>query len=401
MTPEQARAKPVSINWEDPFLIDDQLNEEERMVRDSAKAYAQENLATRVLEANRHEKFDRDIMCEMGELGLLGSTIDEEYGGADVNYVCYGLIAREVERVDSGYRSAMSVQSSLVMHPIHAFGSEEQRKKFLPKLASGEWIGCFGLTEPDHGSDPGSMVTHAKKVDGGYLVSGAKNWITNSPIADVLIIWAKSDAHDNKIKGFILERGMRGLDTPKIEGKFSLRASITGMIQMDEVFVPEENLMPHATGLAGPFGCLNRARYGISWGAMGAAEFCWHAARNYTLDRKQFGKPLAANQLIQKKLADMQTEISLGLQGALRLGRLIDEQNASAELISLMKRNNCGKALDIARTSRDMHGGNGVSDEYGVIRHVMNLEAVNTYEGTHDVHALILGRAQTGIQAFS
>lgn len=400
MTPEQARAKPVSINWEDPFLLDDQLSEEERMVRDSAKAYAQESLATRVLEANRHEKFDRDIMSEMGELGLLGSTIGEEYGGADVNYVCYGLIAREVERVDSGYRSAMSVQSSLVMHPIHAFGSEEQRKKFLPKLASGEWIGCFGLTEPDHGSDPGSMVTHAKKVDGGYLVSGAKNWITNSPISDVLIIWAKSDAHDNKIKGFILERGMKGLETPKIEGKFSLRASITGMIQMDEVFVPEENLMPHATGLAGPFGCLNRARYGISWGAMGAAEFCWHAARDYTLDRKQFGRPLAANQLIQKKLADMQTEISLGLQGALRLGRLIDEQNASAELISLMKRNNCGKALDIARVSRDMHGGNGVSDEYGVIRHVMNLEAVNTYEGTHDVHALILGRAQTGIQAF-
>ncbi len=400
MTPEQARAKPVSINWEDPFLLDDQLSEEERMVRDSAKAYAQEKLAPRVLEANRHEKFDRDIMSEMGELGLLGSTIGEKYGGSDVNYVCYGLIAREVERVDSGYRSAMSVQSSLVMHPIHAFGSEEQRKKFLPKLASGDWIGCFGLTEPDHGSDPGSMVTHAKKVDGGYLISGAKNWITNSPISDVLIIWAKSDAHDNKIKGFILERGMKGLETPKIEGKFSLRASITGMIQMDEVFVPEENLMPHASGLAGPFGCLNRARYGISWGAMGAAEFCWHAARNYTLDRKQFGRPLAANQLIQKKLADMQTEISLGLQGALRLGRLIDEQNASAELISLMKRNNCGKALDIARVSRDMHGGNGVSDEYGVIRHVMNLEAVNTYEGTHDVHALILGRAQTGIQAF-
>ena len=400
MTPEQARAKPVSINWEDPFLLDDQLSEEERMVRDSAKAYAQEKLAPRVLEANRHENFDRDIMNEMGELGLLGSTIGEEYGGSDVNYVCYGLIAREVERVDSGYRSAMSVQSSLVMHPIHAFGSEEQRKKFLPKLASGEWIGCFGLTEPDHGSDPGSMVTHAKKVDGGYLVSGAKNWITNSPISDVLIIWAKSDAHDNKIKGFILERGMKGLETPKIEGKFSLRASITGMIQMDEVFVPEENLMPHASGLAGPFSCLNRARYGISWGAMGAAEFCWHAARNYTLDRKQFGRPLAANQLIQKKLADMQTEISLGLQGALRLGRLIDEHNASAELISLMKRNNCGKALDVARVSRDMHGGNGVSDEYGVIRHVMNLEAVNTYEGTHDVHALILGRAQTGIQAF-
>ncbi len=400
MTPEQARAKPAPFNWEDPFLLDDQLSEEERMVRDSARAYADEKLATRVLEANRHEKFDREIMSEMGELGLLGSTIGEEYGGADVNYVSYGLIAREVERVDSGYRSAMSVQSSLVMHPIHAYGSEDQRMKFLPKLASGEWVGCFGLTEPDHGSDPGSMVTHAKKVDGGYLISGAKNWITNSPIADVLIIWAKSDEHDNKIKGFILERGMKGLETPKIEGKFSLRASITGMIQMDEVFVPDENLLPHAQGLAGPFGCLNRARFGIAWGAMGAAEFCWHAARNYTLERKQFGRPLAATQLIQKKLADMQTEISLGLQGALRLGRLIDEQNAPAELISLMKRNNCGKALDIARVSRDMHGGNGVSDEYGVIRHVMNLEAVNTYEGTHDVHALILGRAQTGIQAF-
>ncbi len=400
MTPEQARAKPVAINWEDPFLLDDQLSEEERMVRDSARAYAQESLATRVLEANRHEIFDRDIMTEMGALGLLGSTIEEEYGGANVNYVCYGLIAREVERVDSGYRSAMSVQSSLVMHPIHAFGSEDQRKKYLPKLASGEWIGCFGLTEPDHGSDPGSMVTRAKKVDGGYLVSGAKNWITNSPVADVLVVWAKSDAHDSKIRGFVLERGMKGLVTPKIEGKFSLRASVTGMIQMEEVFVPEENLLPNVSGLAGPFGCLNRARYGISWGAMGAAEFCWHAARNYTLERKQFGRPLAATQLIQKKLADMQTEISLGLQGALRLGRLFDEHNASAELISLMKRNNCGKALDIARMSRDMHGGNGVSDEYGVIRHMMNLESVNTYEGTHDVHALILGRAQTGIQAF-
>ncbi len=400
MTPEQARAKPVAINWEDPFLLDDQLSDEERMVRDSAHAYAREKLASRVLEANRHEKFDREIMNEMGALGLLGSTIEEKYGGADVNYVCYGLIAREVERVDSGYRSAMSVQSSLVMHPIHAFGSEEQRLKYLPKLASGEWIGCFGLTEPDHGSDPGSMVTRATKVDGGYLLSGAKNWITNSPVADVFVVWAKSDAHDNKIKGFVLEKGMKGLVAPKIEGKFSLRASVTGMIQMDEVFVPEENLLPHASGLGGPFGCLNRARYGISWGAMGAAEFCWHAARDYTLERKQFGRPLAATQLIQKKLADMQTEISLGLQGSLRLGRLIDQHNASAELISLMKRNNCGKALDIARASRDMHGGNGVSDEYGVIRHVMNLEAVNTYEGTHDVHALILGRAQTGIQAF-
>ncbi len=400
MTPEQARAKPVAINWDDPFLLDDQLSDEERMVRDSARAYAEEGLASRVLEANRHEVFDRDIMSEMGELGLLGSTIEEQYGGADVNYVCYGLIAREVERIDSGYRSAMSVQSSLVMHPIHAFGSEDQRRKYLPKLASGEWIGCFGLTEPDHGSDPGSMVTRAKKADGGYLLSGAKNWITNSPVADVFVVWAKSDAHDNKIKGFVLEKGMKGLEAPKIEGKFSLRASITGMIMMDQVFVPEENLLPEVAGLAGPFGCLNRARYGISWGAMGAAEACWHAARDYTLERKQFGRPLAANQLIQKKLADMQTEIALGLQGSLRLGRLIDEQNASAELISLMKRNNCGKALDIARTSRDMHGGNGVSDEYGVIRHVMNLEAVNTYEGTHDIHALILGRAQTGIQAF-
>lgn len=401
MTPEQARAKPAAINWQDPFLLDDQLSEEERMVRDSARAYASEKLAPRVLEANRHEIFDRDIMLEMGELGLLGSTIDEQYGGANVNYVCYGLIAREIERVDSGYRSAMSVQSSLVMHPIYAYGTPEQRQKFLPNLASGKWIGCFGLTEPDHGSDPGSMVTKAKKVDGGYLLSGAKNWITNSPVADVLIIWAKSDEHDNKIKGFIVERAMKGLETPKIEGKFSLRTSITGMIHMEEVFVPEENLLPHASGLAGPFGCLNQARYGISWGAMGAAEFCWFAARDYTLERKQFGRPLAATQLIQKKLADMQTEISLGLQGALRLGRLIDQHAASAELISLMKRNNCGKALDIARTSRDMHGGNGISDEYGVIRHMMNLETVNTYEGTHDVHALILGRAITGIQAFS
>ncbi|MEM7301685.1 MAG: acyl-CoA dehydrogenase [Pseudomonadota bacterium] len=388
------------MNWQDPFLIEQQLSEEERLVRDTAHNFAKERLATRVTEANRHEVFDRDIMTEMGELGLLGSTIPEQYGGAGLNYVCYGLVAREVERIDSGYRSAMSVQSSLVMHPIFAYGSEDQRNKYLPKLASGEWVGCFGLTEPDHGSDPGSMITHAKKVDGGYLLSGAKNWITNSPIADVFVIWAKSDHHDDKIKGFVLEKGMKGLAAPKIEGKFSLRASTTGMIQMDEVFVPEENLLPEVTGLAGPFGCLNRARYGISWGAMGAAEFCWHAAREYTLERKQFGKPLAANQLIQKKLADMQTEISIGLQGALRLGRLFDAHEAPAELISLMKRNNCGKALDIARMSRDMHGGNGVSDEYGVIRHVMNLEAVNTYEGTHDVHALILGRAQTGLQAF-
>ncbi|MDI6837960.1 MAG: acyl-CoA dehydrogenase, partial [Rhizobiaceae bacterium] len=345
-------------------------------------------------------RFDREIMTEMGELGLLGPTIPEEFGGVGANYVSYGLVAREVERVDSGYRSAMSVQSSLVMHPIFAYGTDEQRAKYLPKLASGEWVGCFGLTEPDHGSDPGSMITRAKKVDGGYLVSGAKNWITNSPIADVAVVWAKSDAHDGKIKGFILERGMKGFETPKIEGKFSLRASVTGMIQMDEVFVPEENLLPHVSGLAGPFGCLNRARYGIAWGALGAAEFCWHAARQYTLDRKQFGKPLAATQLVQKKLADMETEIALGLQGVLRLGRLLDEHRAPAELISMMKRNNCGKALDIARVSRDMHGGNGVSDEYGVIRHVMNLEAVNTYEGTHDIHALILGRAQTGLQAF-
>ncbi|MCJ8310768.1 MAG: acyl-CoA dehydrogenase [Hyphomicrobiales bacterium] len=388
------------MNWEDPFLLEDQLTEDERLVRDSARAYADEALATRILEANRHENFDRNILNEMGELGLLGSTIPEEYGGAGVNYVSYGLVAREVERVDSGYRSAMSVQSSLVMHPIFAYGSEEQRKKYLPKLATGEMVGCFGLTEPDHGSDAGGMLTRAKPVDGGYLLSGAKNWITNSPVADVLVVWAKSDAHDGKIRGFVLERGMKGLETPKIEGKFSLRASVTGMIQMEEVFVPEENLLPNVSGLAGPFGCLNRARYGISWGAMGAAEFCWHAARTYTLERKQFGKPLAANQLIQKKLADMQTEIALGLQGSLRLGRLMDAHNAPAELISLMKRNNCGKALDIARVARDMHGGNGVSDEYGVIRHVLNLEAVNTYEGTHDIHALILGRAQTGIQAF-
>ncbi|QIE55221.1 acyl-CoA dehydrogenase [Pikeienuella piscinae] len=399
-TPESARAKPPALVWEDPFLLEDQLTEDERMIRDAARAYCQDGLASRVIEANRKEIFHREIMTEMGALGLLGPTIPEAYGGPGVNYVSYGLIAREVERIDSGYRSAMSVQSSLVMHPIFAYGDEAQRKKYLPKLASGEWIGCFGLTEPDHGSDPGGMITRAKPVDGGYLVSGAKNWISNSPVADVFVVWAKSDAHDGKIKGFILEKGAKGLAAPKIEGKFSLRASVTGMIQMDEVFVPEENVLPNVAGLAGPFGCLNRARYGISWGAMGAAEFCWRAARDYTLERKQFGRPLAANQLIQKKLADMQTEIALGLQGCLRLGRLMDEHRAPAELISLMKRNNCGKALDIARQSRDMHGGNGVSDEYGVIRHVMNLEAVNTYEGTHDVHALILGRTQTGIQAF-
>ena len=400
MTPTQAREKPAPLSWDDPFLIDEELTEEERLVRQTAAAYCQDKLASRVLEANRHEIFHREIMTEMGALGLLGSTIPEEFGGVGASYVAYGLVAREVERVDSGYRSAMSVQSSLVMHPIFAYGADEQRAHYLPKLASGEWVGCFGLTEPDHGSDPSSMATRARKVDGGYLLSGAKNWITNSPIADVFIIWARSDAHEGKIKGFILEKGMPGLSAPKIEGKFSLRASITGMIHMDEVFVPEGKLLPHAQGLAGPFGCLNRARYGISWGAMGAAEACWHAARSYTLDRKQFGKPLAATQLIQKKLADMQTEISLGLLGALRLGRLMDANRAPAELISLMKRNNCGKALDISRIARDMHGGNGVSDEYGVIRHVMNLEAVNTYEGTHDIHALILGRAQTGLQAF-
>ncbi|MFK7853389.1 MAG: acyl-CoA dehydrogenase [Granulosicoccus sp.] len=399
-TPEQARAKPATLQWDDIFLFDSQLTEEERMIRDTAAAYCQEKLQPRVIEANRKEIFHREIMTEMGELGLLGATIPEALGGVGANYVSYGLIAREVERVDSGYRSAMSVQSSLVMHPIFAYGTDDQREHYLPKLATGEWVGCFGLTEPDHGSDPGGMLTRAKKTDGGYLLSGAKNWITNSPIADVFIIWAKSDSHDNKIKGFILEKSMSGLVAPKIEGKFSLRASTTGMIQMDDVFVPEANLLPNVAGLAGPFGCLNRARYGISWGAMGAAEACWHAARTYTMDRKQFGKPLAANQLIQKKLADMQTEISLGLQGSLQLGRMMDQHTASSELISLMKRNNCGKAIDIARMSRDMHGGNGVSDEYGVIRHVMNLEAVNTYEGTHDIHALILGRGQTGLQAF-
>jgi glutaryl-CoA dehydrogenase len=399
-TPEAARAKPAAFAWDDPFLLDEQLTDEERMIRDAARDYCQGRLLPRVLEANRHERFDRAIMTEMGEMGLLGPTIPEEFGGVGASYVAYGLVAREVERVDSGYRSAMSVQSSLVMHPIFAYGTDEQRAKYLPKLASGEIVGCFGLTEPDAGSDPAGMKTRARKVDGGFSLSGSKTWITNSPIADVFVVWAKSDGHDGKIRGFLLERGMKGLEAPKIEGKFSLRASVTGMIQMDDVFVPEENLLPHVSGLAGPFGCLNRARYGIAWGAMGAAEFCWHAARSYTLDRKQFGRPLAQTQLVQKKLADMQTEIALGLQGALRLGRLFDEGRAPAELISLMKRNNCGKALDIARAARDMHGGNGISDEYGVIRHVMNLEAVNTYEGTHDVHALILGRAQTGLQAF-
>lgn len=386
------------FQWEDPFQIDEQLSEEDRMIRDSAAQYCQDKLMPRVLEANRHETFDRSIFKEMGEMGFLGMTLPEEYGCAGVSYTAYGLAAREVERVDSGYRSAFSVQSSLVMHPIYAYGTEEQRKKYLPKLASGEWVGCFGLTEPDHGSDPGSMVTRAKKVEGGYRISGAKNWITNSPIADIAVVWAKTE--DGVIRGFVLERGMDGFETPKIEGKFSLRASVTGMIMMDEVFVPDENLLPNVEGLKGPFGCLNNARFGIAFGAIGAAEFCWHAARDYTMERKQFGRPLAATQLIQKKLADMQTEISLALQGCLRAGQLKDEGRCPPELISLLKRNSCGKALDIARTARDMHGGNGVSDEYHVIRHVMNLEAVNTYEGTHDVHALILGRAQTGLQAF-
>ena len=392
------KASRPHFQWDDALLLDDQLDEDERMVRDAARDYCQDQLLPRVQSAFREERFDREIMEEMGQLGFLGSTI-EGYGCAGVNHVCYGLVAREVERVDSGYRSAMSVQSSLVMHPIHVYGSEEQRQKYLPKLATGEWVGCFGLTEPDHGSDPGGMITRAKSVDGGYLVSGAKMWISNSPIADVFVVWAKTD--DDVIRGFILDKGMKGLSAPKIEGKFSLRASITGEIVMDEVFVPEENMLPNVQGLKGPFGCLNKARFGIAWGALGAAEFCWHQARDYTMERKQFGKPLAANQLIQKKLADMQTEITIGLQSCLRLGRLMDEGRGAPEMISLLKRNSCGKALDIARVARDMHGGNGVSDEYHVIRHVMNLEAVNTYEGTHDVHALILGRAQTGLQAFS
>ena len=385
------------FNWEDPLLLDDQLSEDERRIRDLARSYAQEKLMPRVLLANRHEKFDREIMNELGELGLLGSTL-HGYGCAGVNYVSYGLVAREVERVDSGYRSALSVQSSLVMWPIFTYGTEEQKQKWLPRLATGEAVGCFGLTEPNHGSDPGSMESRARKSGSGYSISGEKTWITNSPIADVCVVWAKDDA--GVIRGFLLERGMKGLTTPKMEGKFSLRASSTGMISMDEVQVPAANLLPGVSGLKGPFGCLSRARYGISWGALGAAEFCWQQARQYTLDRKQFGKPLAANQLIQVKLADMQTEIALGLQAALRLGRLMDEERAEPEMISMLKRNSCGKALAIARVARDMHGGNGVSDEFHVIRHVMNLEAVNTYEGTHDIHALILGRAQTGIAAF-
>jgi len=393
-------AKGTRFVWDDPFLLEDQLTEDERMLRDAAHAYAQEKLQTRVIEAFAEEHTDPAILTEMGEMGLLGATIPEQYGGLGAGYVSYGLIAREVERVDSGYRSMMSVQSSLVMHPIHAYGSEEQRMKYLPKLASGEYIGCFGLTEPDAGSDPGSMKTRATQVQGGYVLSGSKTWISNSPIADVFVVWAKSDAHGGAIKGFVIEKGMKGLSTPKIGNKLSLRASITGEIVMDGIEVGEDALLPGVEGLKGPFGCLNRARYGIAWGAMGAAEFCWHAARQYGLDRKQFGRPLAQTQLFQKKLADMQTEIALGLQGALRVGRLMDENRFAPEMISLVKRNNCGKALEIARHARDMHGGNGISGEFQVIRHMINLETVNTYEGTHDVHALILGRAQTGLQAF-
>ena len=388
----------VPFSWADPFLLTEQLTEEERLVESSARDFARDKLMSRVLMANRDETFDREIMNEFGSLGMLGPTLPEKYGCSNASYVAYGLMAREVERVDSGYRSAMSVQSSLVMHPIYTYGTEAQREKFLPKLATGEWVGCFGLTEPDHGSDPSSMVTNAKPVDGGYLLNGAKMWITNSPISDVAVVWAKLDG---EIRGFLVERSFEGFTTPKIEGKMSMRASVTGEIVLSDVFVPEENLLPEGKGLGGPFGCLNRARYGIAWGAMGAAEFCWHAARTYTLERNQFGRPLAANQLIQKKLADMQTEIVLGVQGCIRMGRLFDEGKLAVENISLMKRNNCGKALEIARQARDMHGGNGISDEYHVIRHVMNLETVNTYEGTHDIHALILGRAQTGLQAFT
>ncbi|WP_428263490.1 acyl-CoA dehydrogenase [Haliangium sp.] len=387
------------FDWSDPFLLESQLGDDERMIRDSARDYAQSRLMPRVLEAHRHERFDREIISEMGARNLLGCTLPEDYGCAGVNHVCYGLVAREIERVDSGYRSAMSVQSSLVMYPIYTYGTEAQRERFLPGLAKGELVGCFGLTEPDAGSDPGSMRTTAKKVDGGYRLHGTKTWITNSPIADVFVVWAKSDP-DGKIRGFLLERGMDGLSAPKIEGKFSMRASITGQIAMDEVFVPEDNLLPGAVGLRGPFGCLNKARYGIGWGALGAAEFCWHAARQYTLDRVMFGRPLAATQLIQRKLADMQTEIAIGLQACLRAGRMMDDGSLAPEAISLIKRNSCGKALDVARTARDMHGGNGIVDEFHVIRHLMNLETVNTYEGTHDVHALILGRSQTGIAAF-
>jgi glutaryl-CoA dehydrogenase len=397
---EQVVAATGAFQWDDPLLLDQQLGEEEIMIRDTARAYAQDKLAPRIREAYANEHTDRAIFNEMGELGLLGATLPEQYGGVGANYVSYGLVAREIERVDSGYRSMMSVQSSLVMFPIHAYGSEEQRMRWLPKLASGELVGCFGLTEPEAGSDPGGMRTRAEKIDGGYKLSGEKMWITNSPIADVFVVWAKSDAHDGKIRGFVLEKGMKGLSAPKIEEKLSLRASITGGIVMEGVEVSEDHLLPNAQGLGGPFGCLNRARYGIAWGVMGAAEDCWHRARRYTLDRRQFGRPLAATQLVQKKLADMQTEITLGLQAALRVGRLFDEGKMAPEMISLIKRNNCGKALDIARVARDMHGGNGITGEFHVIRHSQNLETVNTYEGTHDVHALILGRAQTGIQAF-
>ena len=387
------------FDWADPMFFNEQLSEEERLIRDTARDYCQEKLMPRVLEANRNEKYDREIMNEFAEMGFLGSTIPEEYGGIGANYVSYGLIAREIERVDSGYRSAMSVQSSLVMYPIYAYGTEEQRKKYLPKLAKAELIGCFGLTEPNHGSDPGSMETRARKTEGGFRLTGNKMWISNSPVADIFVVWAKND--DGVIRGYILEKNMEGLSTPKIGGKMSLRTSVTGEIVMDNVFVSAENELPNVSGLKGPFGCLNRARFGIAWGTLGAAEFCWKQARQYTLDRIQFGRPLAANQLIQKKLADMQTEIALGMQGVLQMGRLMDNDKCSPELISLMKRNNCGKALDIARASRDMHGANGISDEFHVMRHMMNLETVNTYEGTHDIHALILGRAQTGIQAFS
>ncbi|MGQ9370256.1 acyl-CoA dehydrogenase [Azospirillum sp. ST 5-10] len=389
----------ATFAWDDPLLLDGQLTDDERMIRDSARSYCQDRLMPRVLEANRHERTDPAIFREMGELGFLGATLPEEYGCAGANYVSYGLIAREVERVDSGYRSMMSVQSSLVMHPIHAYGTEEQRRKYLPKLARGEWIGCFGLTEPDAGSDPAGMKTRARRTAEGWVLNGSKMWITNSPIADVFVVWAKDD--EGEIRGFVLDKGAKGLSAPKIEGKFALRASITGEIVMDEVAVGEDALLPNVKGLKGPFGCLNRARYGIAWGAMGAAEFCFHAARQYQLDRKQFGRPLAATQISQLKFADMETEIALGLQGALRVGRLMDEGTAAPEMVSLVKRNNCGKALAIARVARDMHGGNGIADEFHVIRHAMNLEAVNTYEGTHDIHALILGRAITGIQAFT
>jgi len=395
--PDPVATQKPTFRWDDPLLLDLQLSEEERIVRDSAHAYAQERLLPRVRDAFRHETVDPSIFPEMGALGLLGSTLPAEYGGAGLNYVCYGLVAREIERVDSGYRSMMSVQSSLVMFPIYTYGNEAQRRKYLPALARGERIGCFGLTEPDHGSDPGSMETRARAVDGGFTLTGAKTWISNAPIADVFVVWAKLDG---AVRGFILEKGMKGLSTPAIEGKFSLRTSVTGEIVMDDVFVPEENLLPNVQGLKGPMGCLNSARYGIAWGALGAAEFCWEAARRYALERKQFGRPLAANQLVQKKLADMQTEIALGLQGCLRLGRLKDEGRAAPEITSIMKRNSCGKALEIARIARDMHGGNGIVDEFHVIRHMLNLETVNTYEGTHDIHALILGRAQTGISAF-